>query len=171
LLEAILDVQAYFPFAIGIYQRCMQGPLRHLWYAWHLPDDASLHIQVHAFLSAICKSEIVPKRIKAEQNQRIAELCKSPIIAASKTLIEFFLKDVCGIQSIRCSDKADRISEQAANDAAFELAEYIAAGYDATDMRFQNGREPDKAFQPFMNVLAGILERRSLAAEERRQRG
>jgi hypothetical protein len=50
LLQAALDVQAYFPFAIGVYQHCMQGSQRHLWYTWRLLDDASLHIQVHAEL-------------------------------------------------------------------------------------------------------------------------
>jgi hypothetical protein len=89
LLEAILDVQAYFPLALGIYQHCTQSSQRHLWYTWRVPNNASLHIQVHAKPSAFCKSKIDPKRITAEQKQGIAELCRNPIIAESKTLITF----------------------------------------------------------------------------------
>jgi hypothetical protein len=46
--------------------------------------------------------------------------------------------------------------EQVANDVAVELAD----GFDMTDIRSQDGREPDKAFQPCMIVLTGILEHR-----------
>jgi hypothetical protein len=56
--------------------------------------------------------------------------------------------------------------------AAAEVSDYIAAGFDVTDMRFLNGARDDPAFGPYFASLVEILEERSqLATHDRRLEG
>jgi hypothetical protein len=148
-----------------------QGRLAHLWYAWRLPEDRDEQISVHTRLSLFCQKNRIPMRITAEQDRRLMELCRHPVVSMNKSMLEFLLKEVLMIDSHRGSHRSTRISALVKDpQTSIECGEFIAAGYHVTDMRFLNGKAPDKAFEPFMKVLAEKLEARALvAAEERRQ--
>jgi hypothetical protein len=138
---------------------------------WQLPSSTEEQQTAHAKLTALCHSEVVPRTITAHQEKQLAVLCRNPVIQLTKAAVTFLLREVFCMGASGSTDKEKRI-QALVNDpqTADELVDFIAAGYDVSDMRFMNRKGEEPAFQPFMNILAERLEARSeLAAEERRR--
>jgi hypothetical protein len=130
-----------------------QGRLAHLWYAWRLPEDRDEQISVHTHPSLFCQKNKIPMRITAEQDRRLVEFCRHPVVSMNKSMLEFLLKEVLMIESYRGSHRSSRISALVKDpQTSIEFGEFIAAGYDVTDMRFLNGKAPDKAFEPLQSI-------------------
>ena len=142
-----------------------------IYFAWKLPDDATQHVSAHSILSSICTRDVLPRRLTADEDAQIAELCRHPVVRLNKSVATLMLGKVFAVKPQRSSDKHQRLADLIDNEeATAELSDFISAGYDIADMRYMNGKQADGAFQPFMSVLAEMLEKRSqLAAEERRR--
>jgi hypothetical protein len=168
---AIDCVQALLPFVIGLYEYASSGRNPALWFVWQLPSSTEEQRTAHAKLTALCHPEVVPRTITAHQEKQLAALYRNPVLQLSKATVTFLLREVFGMGACGSSEKEKRIKALVDDpQTADELADFIAAGYDVSDMRFMNGKSENPAFQPFMNILAEKLEARSeLAAEERRR--
>jgi hypothetical protein len=170
-VTAINCAQALLPFAIGLYDYPTFRRLPALWFVRQLPSPSEEQQTAHAKLTALCHSEVVPHTITAHQEKQLAASCRNPVIQLSKTAVTFLLRDVFGMGASGSTDKEERIKELVDDpQTADKLAEFIAAGYDVSDMRVMNGKGEEPAFQPFMNIFAEKLEVQSeLAAEEGRR--
>ena len=173
-------LQARLPYPIGVYSHRLGGQNPWLHLCWKLPAatgraEERERDQKHANMMAKCALEVVPVVLTAEQDRRLAALCKHPVISLSKTAVTFLLKEVLsiggGANRTRTARKHERLENMVEDpDVYQQLGDFIAAGYNVADMRFMNGRQRSEEFNNFMLLVRQRLEERSLLAAEERRR-
>jgi hypothetical protein len=165
--------QARLPWSVGVYSHHVSGRLPWQHFAWRLPADAGQRERVHAQLVALCVSQVIPLQLRRQQDEVLRDLCHHPALQVPVT-VQFLLSTIVGARPHRSNSKRHKRILELVSDpaAAAEVSDYIAAGCDATEMRFLNGARDDPAFGPYFALLVEILEERSqLATHDRRHQG
>jgi hypothetical protein len=167
-------VQARLPWSVGVYSHRVRGRLPWQHYVWRLPADAGQRERAHAQLVALCVSRVIPLQLTRQQDEVLRDLCRHPALQVPPETVKFLLSTIVGARPHRSNAKKHKRILELVSDpaAAAEVSDYIAAGFDVTDMRFLNGARDDPAFGPYFASLVEILEERSqLATHDRRHEG
>ena len=161
-------LQARLPFDIAIVTRRNFGRSQWTYYAWRMPTDPARHLHVHAQRYAMCtevRSASHDCKTRRCGNSAAIRLC------VPQETAKYLITQILGKQAHRSNTaKQERIHKLVNGPAATaELSDYIAAGFDVTDMQFLNGAQADEAFVPLEQALTALLESRSLLATNNRR--